>query len=198
MIIVGLTGNIATGKSTVSAMLSRRGAFTIDADKHVHHLLCTDGAVQSQVETRFGPSVRFEDGAIDRSSLGAIVFQDAAAMRDLEAILHPRVQARVDELIVGSTSQIVVVEAIKLLESKLRERCQIIWVTSCREEQQVQRLMSGRVMTRAQALARVRSQSSQSEKRLHADWVIDTSGSIDHTEAQVERAWQELLGLEAR
>ena len=119
-------------------------------------------------------------------------------MHDLEAILHPHVRVRVDELIVGFTGSIVVVEAIKLLESKLRERCQTIWVTTCREEQQVRRLMSGRMMARAQALARIRSQSSQAEKLLHADRVIDTSGSIDHTEAQVERAWQELLGLEAR
>ena len=180
------------------AMLSRRGALTIDADKLVHHLLCTDRTVQSQVEARFGPDLRSEDGAIDRSSLGAIVFRDPAAMHDLEAILHPHVRVRVDELIVGFTGSIVVVEAIKLLESKLRERCQTIWVTTCREEQQVRRLMSGRMMARAQALARIRSQSSQAEKLLYADWVIDTSGSIDHTEAQVECAWQEMLGLEAR
>jgi dephospho-CoA kinase len=195
--IIGLTGNIATGKSTVIEMLAQRGAFTIDADKLVHQLLDADLAVRSEIVARFGPDVRDASGAIDRVRLGAVVFSNLAGMRDLEEILHPRVQLQVDELLVRCDSSAVVIEAIKLLESELRQRCQAIWVTTCREEQQLQRLMNGRKMTRAQALARIRSQPPQAEKLAQADVVIDTSGTMDYTEKQVERAWRRQLDLEA-
>jgi dephospho-CoA kinase len=195
--IIGLTGNIATGKSTVIEMLAQRGAFTIDADKLVHQLLDADLAVRSEIVARFGPDVRDASGAIDRVRLGAVVFSNLAGMRDLEEILHPRVQLQVDELLARCGSSAVVIEAIKLLDSELRQRCQAIWVTTCREEQQLQRLMNGRKMTRAQALARIRSQPPQAEKLAQADVVIDTSGTMDYTEKQVERAWRRQLDLEA-
>jgi dephospho-CoA kinase len=198
VIVIGLTGNIATGKSTVMAMLARRGALAIDADRVVHRLLDTDEAMQSQVIARFGPELGSNNGGIDRDQLAAIVFQDPAEMQRLEAILHPWVGTRVNEMILGSNSPVVVIEAIKLLESDLRQRCQSIWVTTCREEQQIQRLVSGRGMTRDSALARIRSQSPQEEKLANADTIIDTSGSLEQTEEQVERAWRELLDLEAR
>lgn len=196
--IIGLTGNIATGKSTVIEMLARRGAFTIDADKLVHQLLDADPAVRSEIVARFGPDVQDASGAIDRVRLGAAVFSNLVGMRDLEEILHPRVQLQVDELLAHCDSSAVVIEAIKLLESGLRQRCQAIWVTTCQEEQQLQRLMNGRKMTRAQALARIRGQAPQAEKLAQADVVIDTSGTMDYTEKQVERAWRRELDLEAR
>jgi len=195
--IIGLTGNIATGKSTVSEMLAQRGAFTIDADKLVHQLLDADPAVRSEVVARFGPDIQDTSGAIDRVRLGAVVFSNLAGMCDLEEILHARVQLQVDELLAHCDRSAVVIEAIKLLESELRQRCQAIWVTTCREEQQLQRLMNGRKMTRAQALARIRSQAPQAEKLAQADVVIDTSGTMDYTEKQVERAWRRELDLEA-
>ncbi len=195
---IGLTGNIATGKSTVMAMLAQRGALTIDADQVVHHLLDNDEAVQSLVIARFGPQLGSSEGGIDRGKLAAIVFQDPAGMKDLERILHPRVGSEVNNLIRSSLGSVVVIEAIKLLESDLRQRCQSIWVTTCREEQQIRRLMTGRGMIRDDALARIRSQSPQAEKLAHADTIIDTSGSLEQTEVQVERAWRELLDSEAR
>ncbi len=91
-----------------------------------------------------------------------------------------------------------IAEAIKLLESELRPRCHVIWVTTCPEEQQIQRLMNGRKMTRAHALARIRSQAPQAEKLAQADIVIDTSGTMDCTEKQVEQAWRSQLDLETR
>lgn len=197
VIVVGLTGNIATGKSTVMAMLGQRGAFTIDADELVHGLLDADTAVQSQIAARFGPEIWSREGKIDRGKLGAIAFQDPAAMRDLEAILHPCVGARVEELIRNSTSPVVVVEAIKLLESDLRRLCRAIWVTTCSEEQQVSRLVQGRGLELDGALARIRSQPPQADKIAQADRVIDTSGSLGQTEEQVEQAWRGLLELEA-
>ncbi len=191
VLIIGLTGNIATGKSAVAAMLARRGAYCIDADQIVHRLLDTDPAVQSEVAARFGPEVRTPGGMIDRVRLGAIAFSSPAGMRDLERILHPRVQLEVERMIAGVDVP-VVVEAIKLLESDLRSRCQVVWVTTCPEEIQICRLVRDRHMTREDALARIRSQPPQAAKLAQADVVIDTSGTLDQTEEQVEQAWQEL------
>jgi dephospho-CoA kinase len=192
VLVIGLTGNIATGKSTVTAMLARLGAYTIDADQVVHRLLDTDPNVGSEVVARFGPDVRTPSGAIDRVRLGAIVFPSPAGMRDLEMILHPRVRAQVDEMIARSDASVVVVEAIKLLESELHARCQAIWVTTCPEEDQIRRLVRDRKMTREQALARIRSQPSQAAKVARADVVIDTSGTLDQTKEQVEQAWRKM------
>jgi dephospho-CoA kinase len=192
VLVIGLTGNIATGKSTVTAMLARLGAYTIDADQVVHRMLDTDPGVQSEVAARFGPDVRTSAGTIDRARLGAIVFSSPAGMRDLEMILHPRVGAQVDEMIARCDASVVVVEAIKLLESELHSRCQAIWVTTCQEEDQIQRLVRDRKMTREQALARIRSQPSQAAKVARADVVINTSGTLDQTKEQVEQAWRKL------
>ena len=192
MVVVGITGNIATGKSTVMEMLAQRGALTIDADELVHQLLDADPAVRRQVVARFGPEV-----GTDRARLGAVVFHAPAAMRDLERILHPRVAKCVNELVARSDASVAVVEAIKLLESDLRPRCRSIWVTTCTQEQQIQRLMDGRKITRPDALARIQSQSSQAEKVAQADVVIDTSGSLEQTELQVEQAWRNIQKIEA-
>jgi len=192
VLIIGLTGNIATGKSTVTGMLAQLGAYTIDADQVVHRLLDTDATVQSEVVARFGPGVRTPGGMMDRGRLGAIAFSSPAAMRDLEMILHPRVGAQVDKMIARCDASVVVVEAIKLLESELHRRCQSIWVTTCQEEDQINRLMRDRDMTREEALARIRSQPPQAAKVARADVVIDTSGTLDQTKEQVEQAWRML------
>jgi dephospho-CoA kinase len=195
VIVIGLTGNIATGKSTVMEILARRGAYTIDADELVHQFLEKDPAIQSQVAARFG-QIRTECGEVDRAKLGTIVFGDPAGMRDLERILHPHVAARVDRLIADCGARVVVVEAIKLLEGELRHRCQAIWVTRCREDQQMRRLVAGRKMSRHEARARVQSQPSQAEKVARADVVIDTSGSLRETERQVIEAWDMVQGAQ--
>ena len=194
-IVIGLTGNIATGKSTVMEILARLGAMTIDADKLVHGMLERDSKIQSQVVNRFGLRIRQADGAIDRSKLGTIVFSDPAGLRDLEEIIHPHVGDQVKSLIANTSAPVVVIEAIKLLESDLRQQCDAIWVTTCSQEQQIQRLMHGRDMTRPQALARILSQPPQSEKIAQADVVIDTSGRYAETQHQVEHAWRQAQSL---
>ncbi len=191
--IIGLTGNIATGKSTVIAMLAMRGACCIDADRVVHYLLDNNQVVQGRIEDRFGASIRRPDGAVDRSVLGAIVFQHPAALLDLEAIIHPLVGEHVDALIARCGDHVAVIEAIKLLESELCQRCQSIWVTTCPEELQVERLMSGRGMTQSEAVARIRSQPAQSEKLAQADVIIDTGCSLAETEQQVALAWADFV-----
>jgi dephospho-CoA kinase len=188
--LIGLTGNIATGKSTVARMLGELGALTIDADKLVHELLDEDPAVQRQVVNRFGPQFQRPDGSIDRARLGERVFPNPDSLHDLEGILHPRVGERLAEIIARAEAQVVVIEAIKLLEAGLGERCDSIWVTTCREDQQIERLMETRGMSRHEALVRVLNQPPQQEKLARADVVIDTSGSMELTAEQVRKAWQ--------
>ena len=188
--VICLTGNIATGKSTVMRMLADHGALTIDADELVHELLDHDAAVRRQVVDRFGPQFQRPDGSIDRSRLGERVFPDPDALADLERIIHPRVGERLNEIIARADVQVIVIEGIKLLEAGLDERCDSIWVTTCREDQQLERLMETRGLMRHEALVRVLNQPSQEIKLARADIVINTSGSMERTADQVEMAWQ--------
>lgn len=188
--VIGLTGNIATGKSTVMRMLADRGALTIDADELVHQLLDQNSVVQRQVVDRFGRQFQRPDGSIDRTRLGARVFPDPEALRDLERILHAQVGERVNDIIGRTNARVIVIEAIKLLEAGLEKRCDSIWVTHCREDQQIKRLMETRGLASHEALVRVLNQPPQDEKLARADVVIDTSGSIEQTADQVQDAWQ--------
>ncbi len=187
---IGLTGNIATGKSTVGRMLAELGVEVIDADQLTHIVLAPDGAAYSVVVAAFGVDILAPDGTIDRGKLGGIVFSDAEALTQLERLVHPPVVAEVRRRIAASTAPIVVVEAIKLLESGVADDYDAIWVTTCPETAQVKRLMKSRRLTRAEALRRIHAQPPQAEKLARADVVIDTSGSLDETRAQAIAAWE--------
>ena len=190
--IIGLTGNIATGKSTVMKLAIERGALAIDADKIVHEILEGDAVVQAAIANTFGHSIRQADGQIIRPALGKIVFTDPQALRQLEAIIHPAVHVRVISRIKESQSSIVMIEAIKLLEGKLPEICHTIWVTRCSRERQLQRLRICRGLDKETAVMRVDSQAPQEDKLLQADFVIDTDGVMDDTRRQFEQAWSTL------
>lgn len=190
--IIGLTGNIATGKSAVMRLAAERGALTIDADRVVHDLLDGDATIQEAVVVAFGPGARRADGRIDRAALGRIVFSDPARLRQLESLLHPAVRAEIARRVAGSAAPIVVIEAIKLLEGPLAALCDQVWVTTCTRETQLERLRVCRGMDPADAAARVDAQAPQAEKIARADVVIRTDGLLRETEAQVERAWGEL------
>ena len=190
--IIGLTGNIATGKSVVMNLAIERGALAIDADKIVHEILKDDVVVQEAIANIFGPAVRQADGQIIRPALGKIVFDDPQAMRQLEAIIHPAVHQQVISRIKESQSSIVMIEAIKLLEGKLRGICDIIWVTRCSRKRQLERLRIYRGMDEKSAVMRVDSQAPQEEKVLQADSVIDTDGVMDDTRRQFEQAWSQI------
>jgi len=141
----------------------------------------------------FGSRILRPDGEIDRPRLGSIVFADPAALARLEAIVHPAVIARTEELIRQAQEPVVVVEAIKLLESGMGERlCDSVWVVTCPREQQVARLMRSRGLSREEALLRINAQPSQEEKIARADVVIDNSGSLDDTWQQVRAAWERI------
>jgi dephospho-CoA kinase len=191
--IVGLTGNIGTGKSTVAAMLLGFGADVIDADKVAHEVMRPGTPVHTQIVDVFGPSVLTPDGEIDRKRLGAIVFSDSKALARLEAIVHPATLEAIDRRIASTSADVVIIEAIKLIESSLARKCDTIWVTTCRPEQQIERIMSARGLTRAQARQRVEAQPPQVEKAALADVVVDNAGSLSATREQVEAAWRRMV-----
>jgi dephospho-CoA kinase len=185
---IGLTGNIACGKSTVGRLLVARGAQYVDADRLVHALMEPDTPENERIVARFGPEVRAADGRIDRTRLGGIVFAEPAALRDLEAILHPGVRAEIRRRMAASTAPILVVDAIKLLESGLARETDAVWVVTCPRAEQVQRLVTERGLTAEQAEARISAQGSQEEKARQATVVIDNGGTLAETERQVDAA----------
>jgi dephospho-CoA kinase len=188
--LIGLTGNIATGKSTVAEMLAGLGATTIDADQVVHQLMDQDSEMRAGIVSAFGADILNKEGEIDREKLGRIVFNAPSQLRRLEEIVHPVVGRAVRRRIDDARSRVVVVEAIKLIEAGWHHSCDSLWVTTCPQEQQIQRLVTRRSLSQEQARARVKAQPPQSEKVRLADVVIDTSGTLDETYRQVRAAWR--------
>ncbi len=194
--VIGLTGNIGTGKSTVLAMLRDLGTATIDADLVAHEVMRPGQPAYAGIVQAFGADILAADGTIDRGQLGAIVFRDAAALSRLEAIVHPAVFTRMQTLVRGSTHPVVVIEAIKLLEAGYSiTLCDVIWVVTSTRDQQITRLMQSRHLSRGEAELRIDAQPPQSEKVRRADVVIDNSGTLDETRRQVETAWRRLPGI---
>ena len=187
--MIGLTGNIATGKSAVRNMLEELGAYGIDADALAHRVIARGAPGYARVVESFGERILNGDGQIDRTRLGQIVFGDPEALRRLEEIVHPLVRQEVDLLVRGARQTVVAIEAIKLLESPLAREADAVWVTDAPPALQVERLMSSRSMSEAEALRRIAGQNPQSEKVKVADVVIDTHGALDQTRRQVQAAW---------
>lgn len=196
--VIGLTGNIATGKSTVSQMLADLGAHVIDADMVTHEVMRRGGTAWQDVVLAFGEEVLGPDGDIDRGKLGAIVFRDPAALAQLESIVHPLVTEEIRALTRRSPAPVQVRDAIKLIESGAADTCNTVWVVTCPREIQVERLMRTRDLSRTEAELRVDAQRPQEEKVARADAVIDNSGSLEETRRQVERAWWETVAPHLR
>ena len=190
--IIGLTGNIATGKSVVRRMLEHLGAYTIDADALAHRTIAKDAPGYKPVVDEFGKWIVGKDGEIDRAKLGRLVFADPQALIRLEEISHPLVQQAVTLLIGRARQRVVVVEAIKLLESELRSLCNSIWVTDAPPEVQVARLMRKRGMSQEDARKRTQVQSEQSRKGAAADVVIRNTGTYEALWEQVTAQWKKI------
>lgn len=187
---IGLTGNIATGKSVVRKMLEHLGAYGIDADVLSHRaIMKTSPGYQPVIDT-FGKWVLGPNGEIDRSKLGELVFKNPDAMMRLEAIIHPLVRQALDVLVTKSKNGIVVIEAIKLLESDMHNLCDQVWVTMSSTDLQLERLMEKRNMTRREAEDRINAQLPATAKLTKADVVIENDGSFEKTWKQVYDAWQ--------
>jgi len=183
MKVIGLTGNIGCGKTTVARMLRDLDVATIDADGVAREIRHNDADARAAIQRRFG--------TYDAAELGRVVFADPAALRDLESILHPKVRgeirSRLSELAMGGVP-VAAVEVIKLLESPLADACDEIWVVRCDEADAIARLAASRGMDEEAARRRLANQSSQDEKVAAADVVIDGSAPIEETRRQVEEA----------
>jgi dephospho-CoA kinase len=188
--VIGLTGNIATGKSVVRKMLEHLGAYGIDADALAHRAIAPDAPGYRQVIDTFGQWLVGREGQIDRARLARVVFSDPDALARLEAIIHPLVYQAVDILVRRSRQKVIVLEAIKLLESGLSERCDSLWVTYAPPNVQLERLVQKRGMSREVASQRISAQPSQEDKVELADTVINTHGSFEDTWRQVTAAWE--------
>ena len=188
---IGLTGNIACGKSSVGRMLLELGAERyIDADSIVHQLYQKGLPIAQQVAKAFGGGVLASDGSIDRKALGAIVFQNASALSQLERIVHPAVrEALLDELKQVSASGIAIIDAVKLLEGRSGALCQSKWLVLCSEEQEIVRLIARNRLSMDEARTRIRAQPDIAGKLELVDEVIDNSGSLAETQSQVAAAF---------
>lgn len=194
--VIGLTGNIATGKSVVRRMLEHLGAYTIDADALSHRVISRGAPGYQPVLETFGMWLLDSDGQINRKKLGRVVFADPEALAQLEAIVHPYVGQAIDILVRRASQKVVVIEAIKLLESSLRAKCDTIWVADAPQEVQVERLMRKRGLSREEALHLVQMQPAQRVKLAAANTVITNHGSYDDLWKQVSRAWKQLFPVE--
>jgi dephospho-CoA kinase len=197
--IIGLTGNIATGKSQVGQFLGELGALVIDADQVAHQAMEPGAPAYQAVVDAFGPEIlagnRNTGAPIDRHVLGGIVFRDPVALRRLEAAVHPAVIAEVNRQILAATESVVVVEAIKLIEAGMHHDYNALWVVTAPRSLQIERLMSSRGFSEDEAALRVDSQPPQGEKAALADWVIVNDGNMDMLRGEVLGAWRETLSV---
>ncbi|MBN1994430.1 MAG: dephospho-CoA kinase [Anaerolineae bacterium] len=192
-IVIGLTGNIGTGKSLILRMLQELGSTVIDADKLVHQLMKKGSPVYDAIVNEFGAGVLDQTGEINRRNLSKIVFTTPGALAKLEGMTHPAVHQEVVRRIDQATTQVVAVEAIKLFESNLIDLCHSKWVVTAPPDVQLKRLVERRKMSLEQAQQRLKAQSPQAEKTAKADVVIDNSGDLAKTWALVKKQYTTLL-----
>lgn len=190
---IGLTGGIATGKSTVSALLVNKGALLVDADAIAREVMLPGHPVLAAVAEHFGQAVILEDGTLDRKKLGDIVFRDPSQRKALNDITHPairkEIRGRMDDLQREHPDKLVVVDIPLLYESGLEHMFERVMVVYAPEHVQLERLMRRNQLTAEEAAARIRSQMDIEDKKRKADIVIDNSGDAEETERQVDRFW---------
>ena len=192
--VIGITGNIATGKSLVRKMLQHLGASTIDADGLSHQVMAPGAPAFRPVIETFGKWIVTSEGRIDRNRLGAVAFSHPVALKRLEAITHPIIGKGIDTLITRAKQKVVVVEAIKLLEGQLKDRVDAIWVVDATEEMQLQRLMERNGLSELEARKRIAAQNPQQEKIDAASVVIKNTADPNAVFAQVKAEWDKLFG----
>jgi dephospho-CoA kinase len=193
MLLVGLTGGLGSGKSTVSKMLADRGAVVLDADAFAHDAVRAGTTGFDRVVARFGGQIVAPDGELDRAALASIVFNDEPALRDLEAIVHPEVRRMIEEGIganAGSDRVVVLVNPL-LIEMGTHRDCDVVVVVSTSPRTQLERV-TARGMDREDAEARMANQLPLDERAKHADVLLDNDGSLTDLESQVDRLWTDL------
>lgn len=191
-LVIGLTGPIAAGKSQVGAFLAELGAEVIDADIIYRELIAPPSPLLDRIVERFGPGILDASMALDRAALGKIVFNDPAELAALEAMTHPAVIAEVHRRIAASRADVVVNEAIRLVESGMVNDVDVRWLVVADPQVRLQRLMARNSLDAETARARLRVSQPALPAGLSFDEVIDNSGSLEETRAAVERAWERL------
>lgn len=191
--IIGLTGGIASGKSTVAQLLVERGALLVDADQVAREVVSPGEPLLEAIASAFGQAVLQEDGSLNRASLGNIVFKDKELLKKLESLTHPAIRARMQEKIKTYAEQYperLTVADVPLLyetgQEKLYEGIMVVYIP---EELQISRLMNRNNLSQEEAAKRVALQMDIEEKRRRADWVIDNSGSLEASKSQIEQFW---------
>lgn len=196
MIILGLTGGIASGKSTVAKTLARRGAYIIDADQIAREIVKPGQKAWEQIVACFGKDILRPDNTIDRKKLGAYVFADEQKRHKLDKITHPAILARIREKLADACKAgctVAVLDVPLLIEAGWRNMVQQLWLVYIDHDLQLERLMRRDGLTIEQAKQRLAAQMPLAAKRKYADLIIDNGGSREQTEAQIIAAWKELL-----
>jgi dephospho-CoA kinase len=193
MLLVGLTGGLGSGKSTVSTLLAERGALILDADAFARDAVRAGTPGFDRVVARFGADLVAPDGELDRAALAAIVFNDEAALRDLEAIVHPEVRRMIEQGVSdnAATDRVVVLVNPLLIEMGTHRDCDVVVVVSASPETQLERVIA-RGMDRQDAEARMANQLPVDERAAHADVLLDNDGGLAELERQVDRLWATL------
>ncbi len=192
-LVIGLTGNIATGKSTILGYLREKCAFIIDADKLGHRVIEPGGQAYDAVVRTFGREILGEDGTIDRKKLGKIVFSNPIDLGKLEKIVHPKIFDLGKQEIAENESPVIVLEAIKLLEAGLMSTlCDEIWVVTSSLTTQLRRLLEARRMEESEARRMIDLQPPQAAKVNQADRVIENDGSLTELHTQLDAIWEDL------
>lgn len=196
MHLIGLTGGIASGKSTVAAELSRHGASVIDADALAREVVEPGQPALEEIAARFGSDVITAEGQLDRTGLGSIVFADPDARRDLERITHPRVRDLMQRRIaaaLAADADLIVAEVPLLFETHSEALYEGVMLAYAPADVQLARLMARDGIDEAAARQRLAAQLPIEEKRARATWVIDNSATVDSTREQISRWWNALL-----
>ena len=188
--VIGLTGPIASGKSTVAEMLRQRGAEVIDADRVYRSLLVPGSRLWRRVVERFGPAVIGPDGEIDRRALADVVFADPDALADLDRITHPPVVAEIRSRIARSSAPIVVIEAVKLVQSGLASDVDALWLVTADSETRLRRLLSRTGMDDASARARIAAATDTVPEGVNVGATIDNSGDLASLSSDIDDAWR--------
>lgn len=191
-IVIGLTGPIAAGKSQVAAMLADLGAEVVDADLVYRELIIPPSPLLDRIVERFGPGILDTSGALNRAALGKIVFSNPDELAALEAITHPAVIDEVRRRIASSDADVVVHEAIRLIESGMANEADMLWLVDADPEVRLQRLMARNSLDEETARKRLAVSRPTLPEGLSFDEVIDNSGSLVETRAAVRRAWDRL------
>lgn len=196
--VIGLTGGIATGKSTVSAMLKELGAVIIDADLVARQIVEPGRPAWQEIIVAFGSDFLNPDKTLNRKKLGELVFNDDAALEKLNQITHPKIVEEIGRQIekynlIENRANLLVIDAALLIEVKLHLLVEEVWLVTCSPKEQITRLMARNKLSYQDALARIRSQMPIEEKKSYAKHILDNNGTLEETKKQVEELWQLIM-----